>query len=130
MAKKTTKKAPAKGLGDSIEKITKATGIKKVVELFSAATGIDCGCDARQDKLNKLFPYTRKINCLEESDYNFLTVFLAPNQTTLNPQEQKIISDIYFKVFEVKLQISSCSSCWKGKIEELRRVYNEYEKNE
>ena len=130
MAKKVTKKEPSKGLGDSIEKFTKATGIKKIVEVFNSVTGSDCNCDARQDKLNKLFPYTRKINCLEESDYNFLTVFLAPNQTTLNPKEQKIISDIYFKVFEVRLQISSCSSCWKGKIEELRRVYNEYEKNE
>ena len=118
------------GLGDTIEKLTTATGIKAAVDMFTKVTGVDCNCDARQDKLNKLFPYTRKINCLTESDYDFLTVFLAPNQTTLNPQEQKIISDIYFKVFEVRLQISSCSSCWKGKIEELRKVYNEYEKNE
>ena len=47
----------SKGLGDSIEKITKATGIKKVVDKVAKATGKDCGCDKRQDTLNRLFPY-------------------------------------------------------------------------
>ena len=47
----------SKGLGDSIEKITKATGIKKVVDTVSKATGKDCGCNKRQDTLNRLFPY-------------------------------------------------------------------------
>ena len=39
------------------EKITKATGIKKVVETVSKVTGKDCGCNKRKDKLNELFPY-------------------------------------------------------------------------
>jgi|TARA_R100001082_G_C4289864_1_gene127705 hypothetical protein len=47
----------SKGLGDTIEKITKATGIKKVVNKVSEITGKDCGCNERKDKLNKLFPY-------------------------------------------------------------------------
>lgn len=42
----------AKGLGDSIEKFTKATGIKKVVDTVSKATGKDCGCGKRRDFLN------------------------------------------------------------------------------
>ena len=42
-----------KGLGDQIEKITEATGIKKLVKW---AFGEDCGCDQRKEKLNKLFP--------------------------------------------------------------------------
>lgn len=45
-----------KGLGDTIETITKATGIKAVVE---GITGGDCGCDKRKEKLNKLFPYKK-----------------------------------------------------------------------
>ena len=44
----------SKGLGDDIEKITEATGIKKVVKW---AFGEDCGCDERKEKLNKLFKY-------------------------------------------------------------------------
>jgi len=50
-----TKKS--KGLGDSIEKITKATGIKKVVDTVSKAVGKDCGCNKRKETLNKIFPY-------------------------------------------------------------------------
>ena len=46
-----------KGFGDTVEAITKATGIKKVVENISKATGKDCGCDRRKEYLNKKFPY-------------------------------------------------------------------------
>ena len=49
----------SKGLGDSIEKFTKATGIKKVVEKVSKAVDKDCGCGKRQDTLNRLFPYNK-----------------------------------------------------------------------
>ena len=52
-----TKKS--KGLGDSIEKITKATGIKKVVDTVSKVVKKDCGCGKRKDTLNRLFPYNK-----------------------------------------------------------------------
>lgn len=50
----------SEGLGDSVEKFTKATGIKKVVEKISEKTGKSCGCNARKEKLNKMFPYGKK----------------------------------------------------------------------
>jgi hypothetical protein len=50
-------KNKSKGLGDTIEKITKATGIKKAVDKFSKITGKDCGCEERKQVLNRLFPY-------------------------------------------------------------------------
>ena len=49
----------SKGLGDTIEKITKATGIKKVVDTVSKAVKKDCNCGARKDTLNRLFPYNK-----------------------------------------------------------------------
>ena len=52
-----TKKS--KGLGDSIEKITKATGIKKVVNTVSRIVKKDCGCGKRKDTMNRLFPYNK-----------------------------------------------------------------------
>ena len=58
-ATKPTKKPRSKGLGDTVEKITKATGIKAVVKAFTDATGIDCGCDKRKETLNKLFRYSQ-----------------------------------------------------------------------
>jgi hypothetical protein len=47
----------SRGLGDTIEKVTTATGIKAVVDTISKATGKDCGCNKRKEKLNKLFQY-------------------------------------------------------------------------
>tara|TARA_R110002072_G_scaffold3850_5_gene27544 strand:- start:1967 stop:2113 length:147 start_codon:yes stop_codon:yes gene_type:complete len=46
----------SKGLGDSVEKFTKSTGIKKLVDKLPG----DCGCKKRQSALNKIFPYKNK----------------------------------------------------------------------
>jgi hypothetical protein len=51
------KNMKSKGLGDTIEKITTATGIKKVVETVAKAANKDCGCGKRKETLNNLFPY-------------------------------------------------------------------------
>jgi len=45
------------GLGDTVAKITHATGLVKLAELYTQITGKDCGCKSRQEFLNKLFPY-------------------------------------------------------------------------
>ena len=48
------------GLGDSIEKITKTTGIKSMFDIAMKATGVkDCGCNKRKNWLNMQFPYKR-----------------------------------------------------------------------
>lgn len=49
----------SKGLGDSIEKITKATGIKTMTEKIADGLNIPCGCEGRKDALNKMFPYKK-----------------------------------------------------------------------
>ena len=49
----------SKGLGDTVEKFTQATGIKKVAEAVSKVTGQDCGCKKRKDTLNRVFPYQK-----------------------------------------------------------------------
>ena len=47
------------GLGDTVAKITKATGIKKVVDTVSKVTKKPCNCGQRQESLNRLFPYNK-----------------------------------------------------------------------
>jgi len=42
-----------RGLGDSIERFTKATGIKKLADMIPGG----CGCDERKQWFNKNFPY-------------------------------------------------------------------------
>lgn len=46
----------SKGVGDTIEKFTKATGIKKIADKIPGG----CGCAKRKEALNKLFPYKNK----------------------------------------------------------------------
>ena len=50
----------SRGLGDTIEKFTTATGIKNVVTKVTQAAGVkDCGCGQRRDTLNRIFPYSK-----------------------------------------------------------------------
>lgn len=52
----------SKGLGDTIEKITTVTGVKKVVDTISKAVNVDCGCNKRRDTLNRVFPFKQNNN--------------------------------------------------------------------
>ena len=47
----------SRGLGDTVEKITKTTGVKRLVKLAAEKTGKHCGCNKRKEILNKIFPY-------------------------------------------------------------------------
>jgi hypothetical protein len=49
----------SRGLGDTVERFTAATGIKQVTEKISEVTGRDCGCAKRRDTLNRAFPYEK-----------------------------------------------------------------------
>jgi hypothetical protein len=39
-------------LGDDIERVTKATGVKRVVDYVAKKAGKDCGCAARKARAN------------------------------------------------------------------------------
>ena len=118
----------AKGLGDTIEQITTATGIKAVVDKISEVTGIDCGCEDRKETLNKLWSYRntedKTLNCLSEDSITFLKDFLPnqPDQLTIKLQER--LKTIYKEVFNINFQSTSCGSCWRDMIQELRLVYD------
>ena len=50
----------SKGLGDSVEKFTKKTGIKSLTDIAMGWAGKkDCGCENRKAWLNKMFPYKK-----------------------------------------------------------------------
>ncbi len=51
------KVVPSRGLGDTIEKFTKATGIKFVVDKIAKALDSPCNCEERKELLNTKFPY-------------------------------------------------------------------------
>ena len=126
---KKTAKTPTKrtkkpsGLGDTIETITNATGIKAAVDWFSEATGVDCGCDARKEKLNKLFRY-RKPECLTKEEYEFVGTMRGRN--TVTSIEQTEVNRIYNRVFKDSVKPTSCGSCLRGRVLELESLYNAY----
>ena len=114
----------SKGLGDTVEKVFKATGIDKVAKFI---LGDDCKCDERKEKLNKLFPY-KKLSCLVEDEYNFLTEFFeVKHREAINPSEQIKFLTIYNRVFGVNEEPTQCGSCWREFISNMQKIYNEYE---
>ena len=126
---KRTKKA-SKGLGDDIEKITEATGIKKAVEWFSEATGIDCGCDARREKLNKLFPRKTTMQCLDAGEYETLKQFFGQfDGRKIDEKYAEPLARIHARVFTHKYALPcTCSPKeWKRFVEDLKSVYDTYE---
>ena len=109
----------AKGLGDTIENITKATGIKKVVK---SVLGENCGCGERKDLLNKLFPY-KQTECLNDEDREWLANYFEVNNNQLTPKQQTRVIEIYKNVFNQVINPSNCGSCWRDRIAELKQVY-------
>ena len=111
----------SKGLGDTIEKITKATGIKKIVEsLFD-----DCGCDQRKEKLNKFWSY--KTECLEEAEFEYLKGFFAQLKNQVSREQQTELLKIYNRVFNQKKKGTNCAPCFKPIIKDLRILFKTYE---
>jgi len=53
-------KQKSEGLGDTIAKITHATGLDIVADKIAKMAGKeDCGCGRRRQTLNEIFPYTK-----------------------------------------------------------------------
>lgn len=132
VVRKTTKKTNSKGLGDTVEKITKATGIKKVTK---AIFGDDCGCNERKEKLNELFTYKRQAQrCLEENQYKQYKMYRDTRTLNVwNEAEIHFIIKLYAHVFAIQYNPNDlCRSCsGSGKIlfrlsKELDSVFESY----
>jgi hypothetical protein len=55
-----SKSNQSRGLGDTVEKFTKITGIKSLTEIATKAMGYkECGCNKRKTWLNNQFPYKK-----------------------------------------------------------------------
>ena len=116
----------SKGLGDTVAKITKATGIKKVVDTIADATNSDCGCDKRQSLLNKWFPYK---GSLREEEHAFLKSFFDKyNGTTIKSYiERDRLLEISNRVFNKKEKPTSCSRCLGDMLNKLKKEFLKYE---
>ena len=112
----------SKGLGDTIAKITEATGIDKLVKFVA---GEDCGCEERKEKLNKLFPYV-KPNCLTEDEFKTLDEFFSLNTQQVTNVQQRDLVKVSNRVFNRQDQQTSCSSCLRDLVGKLKVIHAEY----
>jgi hypothetical protein len=115
-------KKKATGLGDSIEQVLEVTKIAKVAKWI---LGEDCGCEERKEKLNKLFKYA-KPKCLTEDEYKYLSESDVLNKNIIIPSEQRELLKIYNRVFNKRMQPTSCGSCVREVVNGLQSVINEY----
>ena len=115
-------KKKSKGLGDTIAKITKATGIDKVAK---AVLGDDCGCEERRKKLNQMFPNFKNIRQFTEDEMKIYDEVIpaVDKKGMLTPAERGIVSALYVGVFGVNPEWKSCSPCNKQIMNNLKKVY-------
>ena len=109
----------SKGLGDSIEKALKATGIDKVAK---KVLGDDCGCEERKEKLNKMFPYAN-VRQFTEDEMSIYESVLPRIKGTVSGQDQATLVKLYNKVFNSNKKTSSCGSCVQQTLAQLAKVY-------
>ena len=114
------------GLGDKVEKVLKATGVKAIVEYFNGGEECD-GCKKRKAALNAL-RFRRKPLALTVEEYEYLTTFFnRERKTSVSAIENINITKIHARIFQVKgSEPSSCSSCLRQINKDLKEVYEVY----
>jgi len=126
----------SKGLGDTIKKFTSATKIDKLAKKIAKAVGKDdCGCDERQEKLNKMFPYkTEEREYDENSPMHLKQEILCVWQKIKDGQApdvetKKRFVELYNTIYKTKYKpTTNCGSClhtmWKG----IKSLYDKLNK--
>ena len=120
------------GLGDIVESITKATGIKSVVDKVSDVLGFDCGCDERKESWNKISlesirnVFKRKsVNAINDEDYAVLCDLFKEGLpiSVVTKDLQLQLHGIYKRVFSITKAGTSCAPCIKSTVLDLYNLY-------
>ena len=113
-------KNKSKGLGDSISKITKATGIDKLAKVV---LGDDCGCEERKEKLNKMFPYKTIRQFTQDEIKIYEDTISKIDSNRIKSEDQLILVKLYNKVFGENKRPSNCGKCVEETLGKLKKVY-------
>ena len=114
----------SQGLGDTIEKVIKATGLDKFVD------GKDCGCEERKQKLNDMFPYRYKARCMTELEYKEWGKFREIRTLTLSVTQVNYICELFASLFNRQVW-KPCTNCSQLKelismIDKIDKIYDTY----
>ncbi len=121
---KKSQEIKSTGLGDTVEKVFRKTGIDKVAK---AVLGEDCGCESRQELLNDLFPY-KKYNAPTDQELDIIEWLFTDAKNTISGSMVKEIYSVYNRIFNDKVKPTNCSSCFKPVKQKLLKIHNEFNK--
>jgi hypothetical protein len=116
------------GLGDVVEKITKATGIKSAVKWLNG--GEDCGaCEERKRKLNEL-RFRRKPLPLNEVEYEYLKELYESGRSVSRPTLERLV-EIECRLFSKRYSGPICGNCGDAQriIKDMKEIYKAYEES-
>ena len=110
-----TKNVDDVGIGTTIEKVLKATGVSKLVEVFTPE-GKDCGCDERKRLLNNspTFNVSQKPKrCMDKAMFEAYDNFVKSREVDKWSAEQaKLVFDSYEWVFALRYDTKRmCANC-------------------
>jgi hypothetical protein len=110
-----TKNVDDVGIGTTIEKVLKATGVSKLVEVFTPE-GKDCGCDERKRLLNNspTFNVSQKPKrCMDKAMFEAYDNFVQSREVDKWSAEQaKLVFDTYEWVFALRYDTNRmCANC-------------------
>lgn len=111
----------SKGLGDTVKQITEKTGIDKLVHKYF---GDDCGCDERQEALNKMVPYGPYL-CAEDAETFRDEIMPKAKNGILDRATSKQFISIFNRTFNTNEAPTSCASCGQTLFQKLKKIYDE-----
>jgi len=116
----------SEGFGDTVERITKATGIKKAVDYVSDKLDKDCGCNERKRTLNRKFPYYRP-ELFTKKEYEYLNLYFKPRGEHIPTDQWARMIEISNRVFRENKDLKGCGGCTMNKVvQKLKKLYDEY----
>lgn len=117
----------SKGLGDSIAKITKATGIEKLVKALVP----DCGCDRRQEWLNEKFPYRNRktkqaVTLTQEQAQRIENLANSMKGQRVDRGQNAELFALHNEILGSGKRATSCSPCVKNALTDLLVIYEQH----
>lgn len=103
--KHTKNKRKIKGAGDVIKVVTNVLGIEQCDE-----------CLVRQEKLNKMFPFTKKANTINNEDCEFVESI----GRVIKADERRRFEQLYRDTFNEKFVSCNCPSKYAHALDKLK----------
>lgn len=116
------RKKKIKGLGDAVKAVTDFVGI------------VPCeACLKRQEKWNKIFPFTKQPREFTEKEIVAWRKFSKPVKTRLTDEERKFVCRTYADIFK-QIYFEPCINCSPAPIvfmiEQLNDAFKAYDEKE